>query len=235
MQQRRVERDISTQGMELQAQEQRTALAREAIDQLGNTMQVMMLARGGHPVLLALSQALQSSPRLAQALERPEVQGLLREPRALDSLAHMLESAAGQLAGAGQPAAFRPVPPPTMFPPYMTGNPQPGWGAPALPPGYQTGYPPQSGNYGPPPPASPPWGQPGMSYGVAPQTGQQPLQGGGQGSSPLGPGNTVGVHIGQLPQYQSVTAAAQASADPRAAPPASSTPVPPAGSAAPSA
>ena len=256
MQQRRVERDISTQGMELQAQEQRTALAREAIDQLGNTMQVMMLARGGHPMLQALSQALQSSPRLAQALERPEVQGLLREPRALDSLAQMLESAAGQLSGAGQPAVSRPMPPPGMFPPYMTGNQQLGWGAPALSPGYQTGYPPQSGSYAPPPPAPTPWGQPGVSYGVPPQAGQQPFQGGSQSPSPWGPGNTVGVHIGQLPQYQPVAAAVQASAGPRAAatqtpgtvsdtgrpvsgggaaPSGPPTPVPPAGSAAPSA
>ena len=82
----------------------RTALAREAIGQLGDAAKAFLTARGVSPEMADVLGVIGSSPELVGALNDPEVRALMREPDNLKGLAQMLKAAAEQARAVRQGA-----------------------------------------------------------------------------------------------------------------------------------
>jgi len=78
----------------------RTALLKEAMDQLGQAARVMVAGKGVSPELTEVLGAISGSPELMATLTDPEVRKLMREPANLQGLAQMLKAAAAQQAEA---------------------------------------------------------------------------------------------------------------------------------------
>ena len=76
--------------------ENRTELAKHALQQLGEMAKVMIAARGIPDELAELLGALGQSPSLMSALAEPDVKALVSEPQNLELLAGMLRQAAQQ-------------------------------------------------------------------------------------------------------------------------------------------
>jgi hypothetical protein len=78
----------------------RAALARNALDQMGEAARAFLLGRGIHPEIAGAVAAMGASPDLVAALNDPEVKGLMRNPENLEILASMLRGAAAQARAA---------------------------------------------------------------------------------------------------------------------------------------
>ncbi|MEZ4322192.1 MAG: hypothetical protein R3F61_32265 [Myxococcota bacterium] len=87
----------------------RSALARDAIQQIGEAARVLLGQQGLTPETVELLQMLRTSPQLEAALKDPKVRGLMQQPGQLDQLAALLRAAAEQSAA---PPASAPVPEP---------------------------------------------------------------------------------------------------------------------------
>ena len=98
----------------------RTALAKEAINQLGSAANAFLTAKGIDPEMADLFGTLSTSPQLMAAMKKPGVQQLMQDPTNLAGLAAMLEQAAAQAQaqdqGAQAPPASQPGPPETTAP-----------------------------------------------------------------------------------------------------------------------
>lgn len=195
MERSRLEQESGVRGLEFQAQQQRTALAREAIDQFGNTAQMLLLSRMGHPLVTTLSQALQTSPRLAQVLGQPDVQKLLADPNALEALAVMLEGAVEQLHPPRMQTQWGRVGQQNQ----VQGNSMQA-GAPIFG-GHPVGAAPTAWGVAPAQMAGPP-GAPPVPHSQAAQPQQVQTMPSGRGQP--SPGNGVGLRVGHLPGYQAV-------------------------------
>ena len=99
----------------------RAALARDAINQLGEAARAFLAARGVSPEMTELLGTLSASPDLTAALSDPDVRSLMQDPSNLTTLAAMLrqigsqarmarEQAAQQTQGQGQPGQPSPSP-----------------------------------------------------------------------------------------------------------------------------
>lgn len=86
----------SSNTQQVAAQDHRTALARDAIQQLGETAKAFFVARGVPPNLAEVMQAISSSPELVSALDDPAVREVLRDPRNLQGLAGLLKQVGQQ-------------------------------------------------------------------------------------------------------------------------------------------
>jgi len=75
--------------------ERRHRLASSALDQLSNTLELVIAKETGvNPSVLKLGKAIESHPRLLKALDDPKVLKLLEDPETAEALAVMLEQAA---------------------------------------------------------------------------------------------------------------------------------------------
>jgi len=83
----------------------RSALARDAIQQIGEAARVLLGQQGLSPETIELLQLLQTSPSLEATLKDPAVRALMQQPGQLDQLAALLKAAA-------QPPAAPPPPAP---------------------------------------------------------------------------------------------------------------------------
>ncbi|MFH1464819.1 MAG: hypothetical protein ABIO70_10585 [Pseudomonadota bacterium] len=104
----------------------RTALAKEAISQLGSAAQAFLAAKGVSPEMAELLGLLSNSQELTEALKDPAVRKLMQDPDNLSSLAALLRQAATQAAQAEAQAQQQGAQPPGAVPP-----PQPSYTAPA--------------------------------------------------------------------------------------------------------
>ena len=78
----------------------RTALARDALHQLGEAARTFLVARGINPEMTDVVATMGASPDLVAALNDPEVKGLMQNPENLKILANMLRGAAAQARAA---------------------------------------------------------------------------------------------------------------------------------------
>ena len=94
----------------------RTALAREALGQLGQAANAFLAGRGLSPESAELFTTLGSSPELLAALSDPGVRQLMQDPDNLRSLAEMLRQAAVQAQAGGSPDGGAPATSPNQAP-----------------------------------------------------------------------------------------------------------------------
>ncbi|MEZ4322861.1 MAG: hypothetical protein R3F61_35670 [Myxococcota bacterium] len=76
----------------------KASLARDALQQIGEAAKAFWMSQGLPPDTAELLQLLGRSPRLTEALNRPEVRHLMKDPKHLEDLAAMLEQVAKQVA-----------------------------------------------------------------------------------------------------------------------------------------
>ena len=79
---------------ESQQTDARSALARDAIQQIGEAARVLLGQQGLSPETIELLQLLQTSPSLEATLKDPTVRALMQQPGQLDQLAALLRAAA---------------------------------------------------------------------------------------------------------------------------------------------
>lgn len=116
-------------------QDHKTALARDAIQQLGETAKAFFVARGVPPNLADVMQSIGSCPELLAVLDEPSVRELLRDPKNLQGLAGLLRQVSQQHQALRSAASGMPGTPaqPRANQPSSSGNPS---GAhPSQPPG----------------------------------------------------------------------------------------------------
>jgi hypothetical protein len=74
----------------------RASLARDALQQIGDAAKAFWMSQGLPPDTAELLELLGRSPRLSEALNKPEVRDLMKNPKHLEDLAAMLEHVAAQ-------------------------------------------------------------------------------------------------------------------------------------------
>ncbi|MCA9568870.1 MAG: hypothetical protein KC656_13555 [Myxococcales bacterium] len=79
---------------ESQQADTRSALARDAIHQIGEAARALLGQQGLTPDTVELLRLLQTSPKLGSVLKDPAVRALIQQPGQLDQLAAVLEAAA---------------------------------------------------------------------------------------------------------------------------------------------
>ena len=99
----------------------RTALAREALGQLGQAANAFLASRGLSPETAELLGTLSGSPELLDALHDPGVRRLMKDPDNLRSLAEMLRQAAAQAQPGAAPQGSTTTPSPNEAPAQQPG------------------------------------------------------------------------------------------------------------------
>lgn len=187
--------EARTDAQQVQVADHRTALMRDAVNQMGETARVIFTNRGMSPELADVMGQLSGNPDLMNALQQPDVRELLKDPTAQKALTEMLLQA-GQMAKAGSadgqvsraqlpaPQPLAPQPAAALQPQATLYNTSMGTQPPALPSypagpyphGYAGGFPPhqQAGGFPPGTGHQPP----------APGTGTMPVFQQGQGQAP---------------------------------------------------
>ena len=105
--------------MEEAAGDTRAALARDALNQLGEATKAFFTAQGISPEMADVAQVLGQSPELLGALKDPDVQSLMSDPGNLKLIAGMLKQAGAQAkAMQAQAGAAGPAPPGPQVQPH---------------------------------------------------------------------------------------------------------------------
>jgi hypothetical protein len=91
-----------TRDLEERKGDARTALARDALHQLGEAARAFLVAKGINPEMTEVVSSMGTCPDLVAALNDPEVKGLMQNPENLKVLASMLRGAAAQARAARQ-------------------------------------------------------------------------------------------------------------------------------------
>ena len=97
---------------EERANDTRTMLAQQALQQLGEAAKAFLAAKGVSPEMADVLGAISQSPDLVAALGDPDVKALMQEPANLKALAGMLKGAAAQARAVREAANAPGVPTP---------------------------------------------------------------------------------------------------------------------------
>ena len=100
------------QAAEDRANDTRTLLAQQALQQLGEAAKAFLAAKGVSPEMADVLGAISQSPDLVAALGDPDVKALMQEPANLKALAGMLKGAAAQARAVREAANAPGVPTP---------------------------------------------------------------------------------------------------------------------------
>lgn len=112
--------EAQTDVLQAQVTDQRTALARDAITQLGDTARAFFVSRGVSPELVDLLNSIGSNPELLGVLQEPSVKAMLSDPENQRALAISLRQIGQQQqalkmgAGAPSPGGASSMPSPAV-------------------------------------------------------------------------------------------------------------------------